>query len=158
MAAMLSVLRHGWPPSDTRNIPGIHLCHGLSWPQGYNANRRIRSIRQHNFLIGNPNRALLACSIPPQTALPPCVPRSALIFAYCRVYFPRRILPIYIYCDVFGRMPPLLCNRKLDTPVVARQLKVKHLHGYATVVLHSNQQWESRVFLLGQPDIIKGRQ
>jgi hypothetical protein len=25
------------------------------------------------------------------------------------------------YCDVFGRMPPLLCNRKLDTPVVAMQ-------------------------------------
>jgi hypothetical protein len=36
-------------------------------------------------------------------------------------------------------MPPLLCNRKLDTPVVA--MKVKHLHGCATVVLHSNQQW-----------------
>jgi hypothetical protein len=36
-----------------------------------------------------------------------------------------------IYCDVFGRMPPLLCNRKLDTPVVAMQPKVKHLHGYA---------------------------
>jgi hypothetical protein len=35
------------------------------------------------------------------------------------------------YCDVFGRMPPLLCNRKLDTPVVAMQPKVKHLHGYA---------------------------
>jgi hypothetical protein len=62
------------------------------------------------------------------------------------------------YCDVFGRMPPLLCNRKLDTSAVAMQPKVKHLHGYATVVLHSNQQWEGRVFLLGQPDIIKGRQ
>jgi hypothetical protein len=36
-----------------------------------------------------------------------------------------------IYCDVFGRMPSLLGNLKLDTPVVARQLKVKHLHGYA---------------------------
>jgi hypothetical protein len=36
-----------------------------------------------------------------------------------------------IYCDVFGRMPPLLCNRKLDTPVVAMQPKAKHLHGYA---------------------------
>jgi hypothetical protein len=67
----------------------------------------------------------------------------------------------YTYCDVFGRMPPLLCNRKLDTPVVAMQPKVKHLHGYARdsiVVLHSNQQWEGRVFLLGQLDIIKGRQ
>jgi hypothetical protein len=61
--------------------------------------------------------------------------------------------------DSIGRMPPLLCNRKLDTPVVAMQPKVKHLHGYArTVVLHRNQQWEGRVFLLGQPDIIKGRQ
>jgi hypothetical protein len=30
------------------------------------------------------------------------------------------------YCDVFGRMPSLLGNLKLDTPVVARQPKVKH--------------------------------
>jgi hypothetical protein len=29
------------------------------------------------------------------------------------------------YCDVFGRMPPLLCNRKLDTPAVAMQRKVR---------------------------------
>jgi hypothetical protein len=36
-----------------------------------------------------------------------------------------------IYCDVFGRMPSLLGNLKLDTTVVARQPKVKHLHGYA---------------------------
>jgi hypothetical protein len=44
------------------------------------------------------------------------------------------------YCDVFGRMPPLLCNRKLNTYMdslaskyccVAMQPKVKHLHGYA---------------------------
>jgi hypothetical protein len=35
------------------------------------------------------------------------------------------------YCDVFGRMPSLLGNLKLDTPVVARQPKVKHLPGYA---------------------------
>jgi hypothetical protein len=35
------------------------------------------------------------------------------------------------YCDVFGRMPSLLGNLKLDTPVVARQPKVKHFHGYA---------------------------
>jgi hypothetical protein len=35
------------------------------------------------------------------------------------------------YCDVFGRMPSLLSNLKSDTPVVARQPKVKHLHGYA---------------------------
>jgi hypothetical protein len=34
------------------------------------------------------------------------------------------------YCNVFGRMPSLLGNVKLDTPVVARQPKVKHLHGY----------------------------
>jgi hypothetical protein len=40
-----------------------------------------------------------------------------------------------IYCDVFGRMPPLLCNRKLDTPVVAMQPKVTHLHGYAHVTV-----------------------
>jgi hypothetical protein len=44
------------------------------------------------------------------------------------------------YCDVFGQMPSLLGNLKLDTPVVARQPKVKHLHGYAhhlsTVALH----------------------
>jgi hypothetical protein len=38
---------------------------------------------------------------------------------------------IYIYIVTFGRMPPLPCNRKLDTPVVAMQPKVKHLHGYA---------------------------
>jgi hypothetical protein len=38
---------------------------------------------------------------------------------------------VYIYCDVFGRMPSLLGNLKLDTLVVARQLKVKHLHGCA---------------------------
>jgi hypothetical protein len=37
----------------------------------------------------------------------------------------------HLYCDVFGRMPSLLGNFKLDTPVVARQPKVKHLHGYA---------------------------
>jgi hypothetical protein len=37
----------------------------------------------------------------------------------------------YIYSDVFGRMPLLLGNLKLDTPVVARQPKVKHFHGYA---------------------------
>jgi hypothetical protein len=36
-----------------------------------------------------------------------------------------------LYCDVFGQIPSLLCNRKLDTPVVARQPEVKHLHGYA---------------------------
>jgi hypothetical protein len=35
------------------------------------------------------------------------------------------------YCDVFGRMPSLLGNLKLDTPVVARQPQVKHFHGYA---------------------------
>jgi hypothetical protein len=35
------------------------------------------------------------------------------------------------YCDVFGRMPSLLVNLKLDTPVVAKQPKVKHFHGYA---------------------------
>jgi hypothetical protein len=35
------------------------------------------------------------------------------------------------YCDVFGRLPSLLGNLKLDTPVVARQPKVKHLHEYA---------------------------
>jgi hypothetical protein len=35
------------------------------------------------------------------------------------------------YCDVFGRMPSSLGNLKLDAPVVARQPKVKHLHGYA---------------------------
>jgi hypothetical protein len=34
---------------------------------------------------------------------------------------------IYTYCDVFGRMPPLLCNRKLETPAVAMQPKVRHL-------------------------------
>jgi hypothetical protein len=33
-------------------------------------------------------------------------------------------------CDVFGRMPSSLGNLKLNTPVVARQPKVKHLHGY----------------------------
>jgi hypothetical protein len=33
---------------------------------------------------------------------------------------------------VFGRMPPLLGNLKLDTPVVARQLKVKHMDTLAT--------------------------
>jgi hypothetical protein len=37
----------------------------------------------------------------------------------------------YVYCDVFGRMPSLLGNLKLDTPVVAMQPKVKHFHGYA---------------------------
>jgi hypothetical protein len=31
------------------------------------------------------------------------------------------------YCDVFDRMQPLLCNRKLDTPVVAMQPQVKYL-------------------------------
>jgi hypothetical protein len=35
------------------------------------------------------------------------------------------------YCDVFVRMLSLLGNLKLDTPVVARQPKVKHFHGYA---------------------------
>jgi hypothetical protein len=35
------------------------------------------------------------------------------------------------YCEVFGRMPSSLGNLKLDAPVVARQPKVKHLHGYA---------------------------
>jgi hypothetical protein len=40
--------------------------------------------------------------------------------------------PIHIkYCEVFGRMPSLLGNLKLDTTVVARQPKVKHFHGYA---------------------------
>jgi hypothetical protein len=42
-----------------------------------------------------------------------------------------RNVTIYIYCDVFGRMPSLLGNLKLDTSVVTRQPKVKHLHGYA---------------------------
>jgi hypothetical protein len=32
---------------------------------------------------------------------------------------------------LFGRMPLLLGSLKLDTPVFARQPKVKHLHGYA---------------------------
>jgi hypothetical protein len=36
-----------------------------------------------------------------------------------------------MYCDVCGRMPSLLGNLKLDTPIVTRQPKVKHLHGYA---------------------------
>jgi hypothetical protein len=47
---------------------------------------------------------------------------------------------VYIYCDMLGRMPSLLGNLTLDTPVVARQPKVKHLHGYphhlSTVELH----------------------
>jgi hypothetical protein len=34
-------------------------------------------------------------------------------------------------CDVFGQIPSSLGNLKLDAPVVARQPKVKHLHGYA---------------------------
>jgi hypothetical protein len=38
--------------------------------------------------------------------------------------------PRLTYCDVFGRMPSL-GNLKLDTPVVVRQPKVKHFHGYA---------------------------
>jgi hypothetical protein len=38
---------------------------------------------------------------------------------------------IYIYCDLFGRMPSLLGNLKLDTHVIVRQPKVKNLHGYA---------------------------
>jgi hypothetical protein len=48
------------------------------------------------------------------------------------------------YCDVFGRMPSFLCNRKLDTPVVARQPKVKHLHGYAReqVLLRCMVAWQ----------------
>jgi hypothetical protein len=45
------------------------------------------------------------------------------------------LLLLCLYCDVFGRMPSLLCNRKLDTPVVARQPKVKHLHGYARNII-----------------------
>jgi hypothetical protein len=49
---------------------------------------------------------------------------------------------------VFGRMPSLLGNLKLDTPVVARQPKVKHLHGYArdSVLLRrmvAEQPWSS---------------
>jgi hypothetical protein len=36
-----------------------------------------------------------------------------------------------LYCDVFGRMPALLGNRKVNTLVVARQLQVGHFHGYA---------------------------
>jgi hypothetical protein len=62
---------------------------------------------------------------------------------------------------MFGRMPSLLGNLKLDTPVVARQPKVKHLHGYAPLKyccvawLPSNR---GRVFPLRQPDVIKGRQ
>jgi hypothetical protein len=32
-------------------------------------------------------------------------------------------------------MPPLLCNRKLGTSVIAMQPKVKHLHGYAHVTV-----------------------
>jgi hypothetical protein len=48
------------------------------------------------------------------------------------------------YCDVFGRMPSSLGNLKLDTPVVARQPKVKHLHGYAReqVLLRCMVAWQ----------------
>jgi hypothetical protein len=52
--------------------------------------------------------------------------------------------------------------------VVTRQRQVKHFHGYAglsnsTTWLHGNKEWETStirkpVFLLGQPDVIKGRQ
>jgi hypothetical protein len=38
---------------------------------------------------------------------------------------------LHKYCDVFGQMPSLLGDLKSDTPVVARQPKVKHLYGYA---------------------------
>jgi hypothetical protein len=46
-------------------------------------------------------------------------------------YDAANVITTYSYCEVFGRMPSLLGNLKFDTPVVGRQPKVKHFHGYA---------------------------
>jgi hypothetical protein len=58
-------------------------------------------------------------------------------------------------------MPSLLGNLKLDTPIVARQPKVKHLHGYARdgiVALHGCVATVAECFPLGQLDVVRGRQ
>jgi hypothetical protein len=64
-----------------------------------------------------------------------CLDKRAFIYwykCYCISAIPVKEINLLLkYCDVFGRMPSLLGNLKLDTPVVARQPKVKHLHGYA---------------------------
>jgi hypothetical protein len=54
------------------------------------------------------------------------------------------------YCDVFGRMPSLLCNRKLNTSI--NTLTTRYCH---VAWLPSNR---GRVFPLGQPDVVRGRQ
>ena len=43
-----------------RNTPGIHLCFGLSQPQGHNATGRIMSMENSNDTIGNRTHNLLA--------------------------------------------------------------------------------------------------
>jgi hypothetical protein len=55
---------------------------------------------------------------------------SVVLLYYCHRLKPN-CSSTNIYCDVFCRKPSLLGNLKLDTPVVARQPKVKHFHGYA---------------------------
>jgi hypothetical protein len=58
-----------------------------------------------------------------------------------------------MYCDVFGRMPSLLDNRKVNDLVVARQPLVRYFHGYAhhcyTVALHGNEQYVGQCFHWG---------
>jgi hypothetical protein len=62
---------------------------------------------------------------------------------------PPSLVPTHLQSGSFqrqntSRMPSSLGNLKLDTPVVARQPTVKHLHGYAReqVLLRCMAAWQ----------------
>ena len=60
--------RPALPPGNT---PGTHFCYRLSHPQGHSAPRRIMSIKNSSYTIGNWTRDLPACSAVPQPTAPP---------------------------------------------------------------------------------------
>jgi hypothetical protein len=85
------------------------------------------------------------------SALITCVQLRGVRMIYHKEYRPSIDGERYCsYCDVFGRMPSLLGNRKLNTSMDTLTTR------YCRVVrLPSNL---GRIFPLGQPDVVRGRQ
>ena len=54
------------PSLPTGKFPSTHFCSRLSWPQGHNANRGIKSLKNSSDPIRNQTRDLPACSSVPQ--------------------------------------------------------------------------------------------
>ena len=69
----LSVLRTRFLHSPG-SIPGTHICHRLSQPQGNNVAGKSKPMENRHDLIGNGTRDLVAYSAVPQPIAPPRTP------------------------------------------------------------------------------------